>query len=388
MRIYLDNSATTHPLPEVVQAMTEVLEKYYGNPSSLHHVGVEAERLLQKAHQQIAKLLEVKANEIIFTSGGTESNNLAIKGIAFGYRERGNHLITTEVEHASVYDTCKSLETFGFDVTYLPVNRMGQINIYDLKHALRPDTLLVSIMHVNNEVGSVQPLDQIGLLLQQYPKTFFHVDAVQSVGKVPFSIRNNHIDLLSLSGHKIHAPKGSGVLYVSEKIKQLYPLFHGGPQEQNVRPGTENVAGSVALAKALRLIFEGQKKHSVHLRSLQKQLLKGIRSIPGIVLNTPDQDDDVVAPHIVNFSVGIKPEVIVHALEEKGIYVSTKSACSSKKDEPSRAVYAVTRDKERASSAIRVSFSIFTTEEEIAAFIDALREIIPYYQNMLKVNEK
>jgi cysteine desulfurase len=386
MKVYLDNSATTLPLPEVLKAMTDVLEKYYGNPSSLHHIGVEAERLLHKAHQQVAQLLGVKANEIIFTSGGTESNNIALKGIAFGYRDRGKHIITTDVEHASVYEACKSLEHFGFEVTYLPVNAKGQIRIADLERALRPDTILVSVMHVNNEVGSVQPLREIGNFLKRYPKIFFHVDAVQSVGKVPLAIRANHIDLLSLSGHKIHAPKGTGCLYVSEKIKQLYPLFHGGAQEQKVRPGTENVAGSVALAKALRLILEREEAHIQQLRKLQKRLVNGLRTLPGLVFNTPELEDDA-APHILNFSVpGIKPEVIVHALEEKGIYVSTKSACSSKKDEPSRVVYALAKDEARAKSAIRVSFSILSTAQDVDQLIAALDEIIPYYQNLLKVD--
>lgn len=387
MKVYFDNSATTMPAPEILESMWQVLQHYYGNPSSLHQLGAEAEKLIHKASEICAQQLSVKASELIFTSGGTESNNLAIKGIAFGYKDRGKHIITSEVEHPSVYDACKALERqFGFEVTYLPVNQHGIIQAQDVQKALRKDTILVTLMHVNNEMGSIQPIEQVGDLLRTSGGTaYFHVDQVQGFGRVPLSIKQANIDLLTLSGHKLHAPKGAGLLYVHERIRKLYPLFHGGAQQSGYRAGTENVAGLVALAKAIRLTGERQLEHIAHLRALKQRCVELLSSLRETYVHSI-LDEQLFAPHIVSVSFkGIKPEVLVHALEEKGIYVSTKSACSSKSTEPSRILLAAKVKAELADSAIRISFSPNNTLEEVEYFGQALQEIIPYLQKIMKV---
>jgi cysteine desulfurase len=385
MKVYFDNSATTKPAKEVIQSMTEVLERYYGNPSSLHHLGAEAEQLLTRCREQVAVLLNVDASEIIFTSGGTESNNLAIKGVAFGYQKRGKHIITTQVEHPSVYEVCQDLEKhFGFEVTYLQVDENGIVSVEDVKKSIREDTILVSIMHVNNELGSVQPISEIGKLLQKYPKLRFHVDQVQGSGKVPLSIKENYIDLLSLSGHKIHAPKGTGILFVKDGVK-LYPLLHGGAQQQGIRPGTENVAGSVAFAKALRMIKERELDHIEYLFKLKEKATHALMKLERVSLNS-SLNRELFAPHIINASFqGLKPEILVHALEQKGIYVSTKSACSSKIDRPSRVLIATGISDADASSSLRISFSIDNRIEEVDYFAKVIQQIVPHYQNVMKV---
>jgi cysteine desulfurase len=385
MNVYLDNSATTRPSPEVLKSMHEVLEKYYGNPSSLHRLGTEAEHLLRRSRELIANLLQVASSEIIFTSGGTEGNNLAIKGIAFEYQKRGKHIITTQIEHASVYEACQALEeNFGFQVTYLPVNKEGLISINDLREAIREDTILVSIMHVNNEIGTIQPIEQIGLLLKRFPKILFHVDDVQGYGKVPLSIKGSHIDLLTISGHKFHAPKGIGLLYVREGV-HLLPLFHGGAQQDGTRPGTENVAGIVALAKAMRIVKEREGEERIHLRGLQMKAIESLRGLQHMRINTPIESG-FTSPHILNISfMGIKPEVIVHALEERGILISTRSACSSKVQKPSRILTAMGLKEDEANSAIRISFSAINTTQEIEYLGKVMQEIVPYYQKIMKV---
>jgi cysteine desulfurase len=385
MKVYFDNSATTKPTKEVIQSMTEVLERFYGNPSSLHHLGAEAEQLLTRSKEQVAALLDVDASEIIFTSGGTESNNLAIKGVAFGYQQRGKHIITSQVEHPSVYEVCQDLEEhFGFQVTYLPVDKNGIVSVADVKRSIREDTILVSIMQVNNELGSIQPITEIGKLLQHYPKLRFHVDQVQGSGKVPLNIKESHIDLLSLSGHKIHAPKGTGILFVKNGVK-LYPLLHGGAQQQGIRPGTENVAGSVAFAKALRMIKEQELDHIEHLFKLKEKVTHALLKLEHVIINS-SLDRERFAPHIINASFkGLKPEILVHALEEKGIYVSTKSACSSKIEKPSRILTATGKRDVDASSSLRISFSIDNKIEEVDYFANAIQQIVPHYQNVMKV---
>lgn len=332
--VYFDNCATTKPDEAVLHSLMEVLERYYGNPSSIHHLGVQADQLLSKSVQVIAQALKVEPTEIFFTSGGTESNNLALKGIALGYEKRGKHIITTEIEHPSVYETCLELaKRYGYNVTVLPVDQTGRINPQDLKQALSKETILVSIMHVNNEMGSIQPIMEIGDILRDYPSTYFHVDQVQGFGKVPIDIKQARIDLLTISGHKLHAPKGTGLLYINKRIKDMIPLFHGGAQQSRIRPGTENLPAIVAFAKAVRLAQEGLKAHRDHLHKLQQLLVQGLQELEGIHINTPvkldvQADEQLAAPHIVNVSFrGMKPEVMVHALEEKGIYVSTRSAC-------------------------------------------------------------
>lgn len=371
--IYFDNSATTKPYPEVLQTYLKVSENYFANPSSIHRLGGEVERLIYKAREQIADLLKVKTNEIVFTSGGTEANNLAIKGIAVEHQSRGRHLITTEVEHASCYSSFQQLEELGFEVTYLPVDEQGRISLKDLEENLKEETILVSVMHVNNELGTVQPVQEIGQILKQYPKIFFHIDNVQGIGKVPLQYEQSGIDLCSFSSHKFHGPKGVGFLYVRSGVS-LSPLLTGGEHEFRKRAGTENVPGIIAMTKALRLILENSDKHMGEMLKLKEFLRKKLSEMDRVMVNTPEENS---APHILNFSVlGIKPEVLIHALEERDIFVSTKSACSSKSSDVSRILEATGHDYERASSAIRVSLNYENTLSEGIEFMETLEEVI------------
>jgi cysteine desulfurase len=372
--IYLDNSATTKPFPEVVDSFVTVATKYFGNPSSLHELGMKAERLLTQAREQIAAALQVKPNEIIFTSGGTEANNLAIKGAALQYRHRGNHIITTAIEHPSVSEPCHQLGQLGFEVTYLPVNEKGVVTVEQVKKALRDDTILVSIMHVNNEVGAIQPVEEIGALLARYPKTIFHVDHVQGISKVPLDMKKAHIDLCTMSAHKFHGLRGAGILYVRQGI-QLSPLLAGGGQEMQLRSGTENVPAIVAMAKALRMSLEKYDKQIDYLREVKQAWLNELKAIPEVQINTPVEHS---APHIINFSLkyGMKPEVFVHELAKSDIFVSTTSACSSKKKAPSKTLLAMGVGDERAESGIRISLSFENTLEEIPAAIAVMKKAI------------
>jgi cysteine desulfurase len=371
--IYLDNSATTKPYREVVEAYLKVATEYFGNPSSVNALGSEAERLLYQSRENISRLLSIHPSEIIFTSGGTEGNNIAIKGAALKYKNRGKHIISTTVEHASIQEGLKQLEMHGYDVTYLPVNENGAVTAQQVKEAIRKDTILVTIIHVNNEVGTIQPIYEIGGLLKEYPKILFHVDDVQGIGKVPLNITNASIDLLTISGHKFHSVKGTGILYVRQGI-QLEPLFTGGSQENQLRAGTENVPGIVAMTKALRMTLENQEEKVHHLEDLKKHIITFLSGVDEIELNTPLKDS---APHIVNFSIpGVKPEVMVHALEEYNIYVSTKSACSSKQTTASRILLEMGKPNKVAKNAIRVSLSTQNTREEIEVFCKAIKDII------------
>ncbi|WP_164668353.1 cysteine desulfurase family protein [Virgibacillus doumboii] len=370
--IYLDNSATTKPDPSVLKSFQQVSENFFANPSSIHQLGGDTEKLLLKSKEQAAQLLNVQNDEIIFTSGGTEGNNLAIKGIALEHQGRGKHIITTEIEHPSVFEACRSLEKLGFTVTYLPVDENGVVSIEDLKQSIRYDTILISIMHVNNELGSIQPIKEIGEIAKQYPKLFFHVDNVQGVGKVPLKLADSGIDLCTISGHKLHGLKGTGILYVNKKTV-LFPLLHGGNQERALRSGTENLAGAVAMVKALRLIMERQETEMEHMYELKKLLHSKLTEMDGVQINTP-QDG---APHIMNISVpGLKPEVIIHMLGEQQIFISTKSACSSKLTDESKILAACGYDQSRTTSALRISMSYDTTEEEINTFLHALEASI------------
>ncbi len=371
--IYLDNSATTKPYQEVVEVVTKAMQSYYGNPSSLHHKGVEAENVLKQARSIAAQSLQVKPGEIIFTSGGTESNNLAIKGVAFQYQGRGKHIITSQVEHSAVYSVCKQLEEFGFQVTYLPVDKACRVSLEDLKRSVTPETILVSVMHVNNEIGTIQPIREIGQYLKNHPKIIFHVDAVQSFGKIPLAIRDWGIDLVSLSAHKFYGPRGVGILVKREGIN-LHPLLIGGGQEAGLRSGTENVPGIAGMAKAMRLVTENQKGEEKRLAQMSRRLREGLAAIPDCIVNTPETE---AAPHIINFSIpGVKAEVLVHSLEEKGFLVSTRSACSSKANEPSRVLMATGMDKQTALSAIRVSLGRENQLEDIEQFLAALTESV------------
>lgn len=378
--IYLDNSATTKPYQEVLDTYLKVSTQYWGNPSSIHSLGSEVEKLLQQARKLTADLLKVEDQEIIFTSGGTEANNLAIKGVAIEHRNRGKHIITTEIEHASGMESFKQLTALGYEVTYLPVNGEGKITSQQVKDALREDTILVSIMHVNNEVGSVMPIDEIGKLLKQYPKVLFHVDHIQGVSKVPINLKASHIDLCSFSSHKFHGPKGVGFLYRRSGVK-LSPLLTGGSQEESLRAGTENVPGIVAMTKALRMVHEKAKTGIKHLEKLIAILRTELVKIDDIVINTPEKG---VAPHILNISViGIKPEVLIHALEEENIFVSTKSACSSKAKDVSRILAAMGASEDRAKSAIRISLSFENTEQEIRTFVHTMDKLVPKLKRIM-----
>ena len=379
--IYLDNSATTKPLPEVIDSFVKVSKDFFGNPSSLHGIGGQAERLLSQARSQIAQLLSVKQNEIYFTSGGTEGNNLAIKGIALAYKDRGKHLITTTIEHASVREPFKQLERMGFEVTEIPVDSNGRVHVADIEKAIRPDTILVSVMHVNNEVGTIQPIEEIGQLLNNYPKILFHVDHVQGIGKVPLDLNKCNVDLCTISAHKFHGLKGNGLLFVRDGVN-IHPLFAGGSQEGKVRSGTENVAGIVSMSKALRLILDKFSNELDQLRKVSNELRKGLEKIDGIVINTPEK---FAAPHIINFSVPhVKSEVFVHALEEKDIYVSTTSACSSKQKTISNTLIAMGISEERAGSAIRLSLSYYNTMDEVKKVLSAVEQTVEGLRKVMK----
>ncbi|KKM09855.1 cysteine desulfurase [Clostridiales bacterium PH28_bin88] len=374
--IYLDNSATTRALPEVVQAVSAALENNYGNPSSLHGKGVAAERAVRQARAAVASLLGVKAEEIFFTSGGTEANNWALRGVALSHRRRGNHVITTVVEHPSVLRACQELEAEGYQVTYLPVDRTGEISPDDLASALTPETILVSVMHVNNEVGAVQPLQQVGALLRKRePKPVFHVDAIQGYGKLPLNPYDLGIDLVSVSAHKIHGPKGVGALFIREGVR-LKPLLVGGEQEANLRAGTENVPGIVGLGSATAAARGRMSQGLEHMRGLKTALASRVMGeIPGTRLNGPSPEQG--APHILNLSFpGVKGEVLIHTLETDGIYVSTGSACHSRRNDPSHVLVAMGLKKKELDGAIRFSFSHLNTPEEIDMVVERLAEAV------------
>lgn len=379
--IYLDNSATTKPYPEVVDSFAKVATEYFGNPSSLHQLGGTAEKLLSQARAQIAKLLQVKDTEILFTSGGTESNNLAIKGTALMYRGRGKHIITTEVEHASVREAMEQLKELGFRITYLQPDHSGRISVEELEKAICHDTILVSVIHVQNEVGTIQPIKEIGMLLKEYPKILFHVDHVQGVGKVPLDIYGCGIDLCSISGHKFHGLKGTGVLYLREGL-QISPLFSGGNQEFKHRSGTENVSGMVAMAKALRLTMDCYHEKLSSLNEIMQYVKNELGQVPEITIHTPV---DGAAPHILNFSIkGFKGEVFVHALEDKGVFVSTTSACSSRQAAVSKTLMAMGISQDEAKSAIRLSFSYQNTMKEARDAVKAIKATINQLGEVMK----
>lgn len=379
--IYFDNSATTKPYKEVLDSFIKVSSEYYGNPSSLHGMGGQAERLLMQAREQIAQLMNVQPNEIYFTSGGTESNNLAIKGTALMHRNRGRHIITTAVEHASVSETMAQLRDLGYRITIIPPDNSGIVSVEDIEKEITSETILVSVMHVNNEIGSIQPINEIGKLLKKHSKIVFHVDNVQGIGKVPLDLYEANVDLCTISAHKFHGLKGNGVLFIRDGIR-LSPLFSGGNQEWKQRSGTENVAGTVAMAKALRLTMNNKEKFLDRLLSIKKYLVEELAKMEDITVHTPESHS---APHIINFSIkGFKAEVFVHALEEKDIYVSTTSACSSKKAAASSTLIAIGVQEKDAKSAIRVSLTYENTLEEAAAFIEAVKETVNRLREVMK----
>ncbi|AEH51478.1 cysteine desulfurase family protein [Pseudothermotoga thermarum] len=369
--VYLDNSSTTKALDEVIEAMVNALKVCYGNPSSLHRKGIEAEKIVLDAREKIAKALQVKPSEIYFTSGGTESNNLAIKGVAYAKRKQGNHLITSQIEHPSVLEVFKQLENEGFKVTYIPVDKEGHVDLEQLEKSITPETILVSIMYVNNEVGSIQPMEEIVKIVSRHENITLHVDAVQAFGKIPLLPSLKGIDLLSISAHKIYGPKGIGALFIREKTK-IVPLFNGGGQEKGIRPGTENVPGIAGFSAAVEVVFKNFEEWTLRMRNLKNHLRNRILTeIDGTVLNGPKDG----APHILNISfLGVKSEVLLHTLEVHGIYVSSGSACLSKKGQKSHVLLAMKKKDEEIDGAIRFSLSPFLTFEDIDYTVEVLKK--------------
>ncbi|MCI8323818.1 MAG: cysteine desulfurase [Lachnospiraceae bacterium] len=376
MEVYLDNSATTACFEDAAQLMHRILCEDYGNPSSLHHKGVEAEAYLRYANETFAKILKVNEKEIFFTSGGTESDNIALVGAAMANHRTGRHLITTKIEHPAVLQPMSYLENQGFEVTYLSVDRQGKISLEELEQAVRSDTILVSVMYTNNEIGSVQPIAEAGALIKRKnPQTLFHVDAVQGFGKTRIYPGKMHIDMLSASGHKIHGPKGVGLLYVRDGAK-VSPIMYGGGQQRGLRSGTENLPGIAGFAKAAELVYQDLEQDVDRMYGLRAKLTDGIKTIPDVVINGCPGSEG--APHIVSASFrGVRSEVLLHALEERGIYVSAGSACAAHKPQPSATLRAIGVEKELLEATIRFSLSGFTTEEEIAYTCQNLEEMVP-----------
>ena len=376
MEVYLDNSATTRCLPEVAALMTRIMCEEYGNPSSMHKKGVESEKYVRYAKEVIAKCMKVQEKEILFTSGGTESDNIALMGGAYANCRAGRHIITTRIEHPAVLQTCAYLEEQGFAITYLPVNAKGVISLSDLERAMTPNTILVSIMHTNNEVGAVQPIEQAGELIKRMnPNTLFHVDAVQGFGKYRIYPKRMYVDLLSASAHKIHGPKGVGFLYINERAK-VRPIIFGGGQQKGMRSGTENVPGIAGMARAIEEIFSDFDEKIEYLYSLKQRFVKGVSALDGIRLNGPVGRDG--APHVVSVSIqGVRSEVMLHALEDRGIYVSAGSACSSNKPSTSATLKAIGVEKQYLDATLRFSFSLYTTEAEIDYTVKCLGELLP-----------
>jgi cysteine desulfurase len=363
--IYLDNSATTRLHREVADLMHLIHDQYYGNPSSLHEKGIENERLIGEARRRIARFFSGREKEIVFTSGGTEANNLAITGSARRNKNKGNHLITTETEHPSVLNSFHALEKEGFRVTYLPVDNPGTVDPELLKEIITADTILVSIMHVNNEIGTIQPLATIGQILKEKsPKALFHVDAVQSFTKLPMEFRDWQADLITCSSHKIHGPTGAGCLWIKTG-SLLEPIIHGGGQERGMRSGTENTAAIAGFGLAAQLSGRERAEKTDYLMRLKTSFLLELeRNNITFALNGPAANQG--APHIINLSFpGVKAEVLLHVLEESGIYVSAGSACHSRHPEPSHILTAIGLSRESLSGSIRFSFSTYNDEEEI-----------------------
>lgn len=376
MEAYLDNSATTKCFDEVKDIVVKTMTEDYGNPSAMHLKGVEAEKYVKEAAAAIAKTLKVQEKEIFFTSGGTESDNWALVGTALANCRQGKHIITTSFEHAAVSAPLNWLKEQGYELTVIPVDEKGNLSMEELEAAMRPDTILVSTMYVNNEVGAVVPVEAAAKLVhEKNPKTVYHVDAIQGYGKYRIYPKRAGIDLLSVSSHKIHGPKGVGFLYVSEKVK-IQPLILGGGQQKGMRSGTDNVPGIAGLGTAARMVYENHEEKIKKLRERKGYLAENLSAMEQVVINGPAPEDG--APHIVNASfLGVRSEVLLHTLEEKGIYVSAGSACSSHKRAASATMTAISADKERRESAIRFSLSEFTTKEELDYTLEEIRTVLP-----------
>ena len=371
--IYFDNAATSRVFPEVREIMDQLLEIEYGNPSSMHRKGFEAEQYLKHARECIARTLKVDPKEIFFTSGGTEANNLALIGTAYANRRRGKHIITSCIEHASVYNTLSFLEDEGFEVTYLPVDERGILDLDALKEALRPDTILVSVMAVNNEIGAVEPVEEIGKIIKDYdPKILFHTDCIQAYGKLTLRPRRMKADMISVSGHKIHGPKGIGFLYIKNGTK-IKPIIWGGNQQSGIRSGTENMPGIAGLGRAAELIYQDHEDKIRKILELKEHFI-------GRVMDEIEdvRDHSGQAPHIASITfLGVRSEVLLHALVDKGIYVSAGSACSSNKPEVSGTLRGIGLGKDQYDSTLRFSFSVYNTIEEADICVDCLKELLP-----------
>ncbi len=377
MEVYLDNSATTRCYPEVGELVYKVMCRDYGNPSSMHLKGVEAEHYVKESKETLARLLKVNPKEIFFTSGGTESDNLALIGTARAARRAGNHLITSAIEHPAILNTMRHLEEEeGFRVTYLPVDANGQIKLEALRDALCRETILVSVMYVNNEVGAVQPIEQAARMVKNYnPRILFHTDAVQGFGKYRIYPKRLGVDLLSASGHKIHGPKGIGFLYINERVK-ITPIVYGGEQQKNIRSGTENVPGIAGIGLASKMIYQDLDMKVALMRELKDYFLGGVTKIENTTIH--GLADANSAPHIISVGfAGIRSEVLLHALEEKGIYVSSGSACSSNHPAVSGVLKGIGAAREYLDATLRFSMSEFTTKEEIDYTLETLYNCVP-----------
>ncbi len=377
MEIYLDNSATTPVDPQVRNIMIKTLSEDYGNPSAMYRKGVDAEKYVKEAQSRIARTLKVEEKEIYFTSGGTEANNLAILGTAIAQGRRGKHFITTAVEHPSVENPMKHLQESGYEVTFLPVDYQGRISLEELKKTIRPDTILVSVMMVNNEIGTRQPIEEIGAFLQaEHPEIYFHVDAVQGYGKYVIRPKKWGIDMLSVSGHKIHGPKGIGFLYLRDRVK-IAPILFGGGQQKGLRSGTENVPGIAGLGVAAEKIYENHKDKTEYLYSLKERLASGLSSLPDVKIHGQGLREG--APHVLSAAFfGVRSEVLLHALEEREIFVSAGSACSAHHPGHSSTLMAIGLPSALMECTLRFSFSHENTEEEVDRVIEALRELLPF----------
>lgn len=384
MEIYLDNAATTKPLAAVREVMNQTMEADYGNPSSMHRKGMEAERYIKKAREEIASCLKVEQKEIVFTSGGTESNNMALIGTVLANQRLGNHIITTKIEHASVHNPLFFLEESGFSVTYLPVNSYGLLETQTLLSSITEHTILLSIMYVNNEIGSIMPIAElIKAAKEKKEDILVHVDAIQAFGKLKLYPKKLGIDLLSVSAHKIHGPKGAGFLYIKDKIK-IKPILYGGEQQRGFRSGTENVPGIAGMAAAVKESYTDFEKKQQHLYELKEYFIEEIQQIEGTIINGIVKEKQLreavreTIPHIVSVSfLGIRSEVLLHALEAKQIYVSAGSACASNHPQLSGTLQAIGVKKELLDATLRFSFSVNTTKEELSYTIDILKELLP-----------
>ena len=377
MEIYLDNSATTMCYPDVAELTNTIMTQDYGNPSSMHHKGLVAERYVRSAIEKIAATLRADSSEILFTSGGTESDNLALIGTARANVRMGRHLITTGIEHPAILETMKYLESEGFEVTCLPVDENGIVRLEDLENAIRSDTILVSMMYVNNEIGAVEPIAEAGALIKRVnPRTIFHVDAVQGYGKFRICPKNMGIDLMSVSGHKIHGPKGVGFLYIRSGAK-ISPILYGGGQQKGMRSGTENVPGIAGLARAAEEIYSDFDKENARMWDLKNYFVHALsEKLEDIRFNGKTNEES--APHIISVSIrGVRAEVLLHALEDKEIYVSAGSACASNRPHVSETLKAIHLENELLESTLRLSMSVFTTKEQMDYTIQALCDIVP-----------